>query len=212
MSEFQIIWVASRGTGYKSDIGLDRIKIDPKACRRPELCVEQNCAWAEWSSWSECKNGTRYRQRHTAQDSGCFGQTCAGGAGEVGRCCMPVACELSSWSSWSQCLHGKQTRTRQVLEKPSCNGTPCQDTEEMRDCSGIIWCDFETDCPLLQYGFWERRTSKMPDTLPESGDRETPSYLQLVIPVTENLNAAAQRLLYTSSTWVPGIQLRYTIE
>ena len=131
------------GLTQRSRTVLKEAKLDGEPCSEEDNIQSQQCnkkpcpicKWGEWSDWSECKWGTRIRQR-TGNEA------CTKDEGvETEECTLPqLHCQWSQWSGWSPCSiscgAGVEQRFRGVTQFAANGGFPCeQEAIETRQCS-----------------------------------------------------------------------------
>lgn len=88
------------------------------------------CKVSEWSSWSDCKDGSSKRTRTVLKPSVGDGYPCPALV-EDQKC---ADCKVSVWSPWTSCVQGTSTRARTIVSKNIANGDKCPVLSDKQDC------------------------------------------------------------------------------
>ena len=84
-ADILLVLIAECSEGFRFRVGKVRL------LRRGLFCVEVNCRWGGWSSWSSCNHpcgnaGVSTRSRGIARMSKCDGKSCSGPSQDARPC------------------------------------------------------------------------------------------------------------------------------
>jgi len=144
----------------------------PELLNKP--CTVSDCAWFDWSSWTECSKscggGQQERKRHIRQAPNHGGAACpAKNTTELQPCGMVScanfsdACIDGKWDDWSEwgactasCKGGVKYRHRTVAEFPNYCGKQLEDglgDRQYESCHTDVSCG-DSDCELYEWNDW----------------------------------------------------------
>jgi len=101
-SEYWIVFEATRGSGEKSDIAIDDVRVAEEACIAPV-----NGNWGKWNEWScevKCgSSGSASRSRNcSSPEPSNGGSDCLGNDKEYRECTNLPLCKVTgSWTEWT---------------------------------------------------------------------------------------------------------------
>jgi len=140
----------------------------PAACVTPKVSGK-DCAFAKWSSWTECSvkcgGGQYIRTREVAKRGEVGGRGCRGPLASISTCSTQpcdggangaVDCEHGEWQDWGACTKcsGERKRFRAIKQHARNGGRECQtfDSEEVEQCPRH--CHQQMFCVWQDWGTW----------------------------------------------------------
>mmetsp|Transcript_20560 Transcript_20560/g.44936 ORF Transcript_20560/g.44936 Transcript_20560/m.44936 type:complete len:1516 (-) Transcript_20560:96-4643(-) len=152
--------------------GCDGALVESKVCEQEKMCEDiQDCAWAEWSPWSDCScscsGGQKTRSRSIAKAPRGGGKACEAKDKEEIVPCNTAPCkepgsedgEWGEWTAWSPCTAscggGLSHRKRKIAKMATGSGKPVQGNDyETKSCNELVECQKSVDCEFSTWYEW----------------------------------------------------------
>eukprot|EP00929_Paragymnodinium_shiwhaense_P006556 TRINITY_DN11019_c0_g1_i2.p1 TRINITY_DN11019_c0_g1~~TRINITY_DN11019_c0_g1_i2.p1 ORF type:complete len:1664 (-),score=325.03 TRINITY_DN11019_c0_g1_i2:136-5127(-) len=146
-------------------VGSDAILEETKKCEAS--CGKRDCKLSEWSPWSPCAAGQRYRFRKVDVEPSFDGEACTGELRIAAPCGsdnrqIPHDCELGPWDAWGDCDKtcggGHRSRSRKVEREAGPNGLGCSGAMSMMESCSTHECP-ATDANSCRWSDWSKWSS-----------------------------------------------------